>query len=125
MTQWRLSALGIGRLRDRPLGPMNDGLPCLTVSRWPRHPSGASRHFFPSKAKSRRSTIRNVVLGPSVGRQAGSRTIDAWSFSLCQQIWSRSLRRFTSVDQQVGEVAVARNASRIPKDRIKEVSPCA
>lgn len=49
------------------------------------YPSGAKRLFLPSKANSRRSTIRNVVLfGPSVGRQAASRTIENWLPSIAR-----------------------------------------
>ena len=56
-------------------------------------PSGASFAFMPWNAKSSRSTIRNVVLfGPSVGRKAGSRTIEKLLPSIARWKVSATMR---------------------------------
>ena len=66
------------------------------------YPSGASRVFFPSNAKSSRSTIRKVVLlGPSVGRKAVSLTIENWLPSIARWKVSATIRAPTPFSRPV------------------------
>ena len=69
--------------------------PTLPAAAGPQsvQPSGASSALLPSKANSSRSTMRNVSLvGPSVGRQRGSRTIECVLPSIARWNVSATMR---------------------------------